>query len=125
MRLALCLVALLLVACGGVAVDATPAPAPPKPTPAPTAINYGALRASLLAPLQSLIVAVRSNDAANSARFLRDFNAAADTVLPTIAQDMSPNANRLHSVIVNTRDAAARKDVATLERQRLELLDVR
>lgn len=125
MRLALCLVALLLVACGGVAVDATPAPTREKPTPAPTAVNYTALRMSLLVPLQSLIVAVRSNDAANSARFLADFNTAADTVLPAIAQDMSPNANRLHSVIVNTREAAAQKDVTVLEAQRRTLLDVR
>lgn len=91
----------------------------------PTPVNYGALRGQLLAPLGALIVATRERNEAGIARQLYAFEAAADRVLPAIEGDMSINANRLHSVIVNTREAAARRDLASLEGQRRWLLEVR
>lgn len=128
--LALVLAACLLVACAPAAPTPPPptaAPAPTKPAaaPSPTAgVDYVALRTSLMSPLGGLIVATR-DDSATRASQLAAFNAAAEKVDAAIKSDMSVNANRLHSVIVNTRDAAIRGDVATLERQRAELLMVR
>lgn len=110
----------------------TVAPKPtavPKPTVVPTTAaakgpDYVAMRGKLLTPLGGLIVSVRTKSETR-ARHLADFNTAAVPILDAIKADMSVNANRLNSVIVNTRDAAARGDLATLERQRDELLLVR
>lgn len=105
------------------APTAVPAPtaAPPAPTTGP---NYGKYRQDLLLPLGALIVATRNKSELTS-KHLADFNAVADQVLPAIAGDMSVNANKLHSVITNVRDAAARKDLETLERERASLIGVR
>lgn len=82
------------------------------------------MKSALLPSLGGLIVAVR--DKSNTApRHLAEFNAAADKILPVIERDMSINANRLHSVIVNTREAATRADLASLESQRRTLLEIR
>ena len=90
----------------------------------PAEPDYAQLRQDLVLPLGALIVATRGNSP-NIPRHLSDFNAAAERVELVIATDMWVNANRLHSANVNVRDAAARKDLATLERERLGLLDVR
>lgn len=89
----------------------------------PVRPDYVKLRQELILPLGALIVATR-NKSPTAAQHLADFNVVAERVLPAIATDMSVNANRLHSVIVNVRDAAARKDLATLERERISLLEV-
>ncbi len=128
---------LFVVACSA-APAVTPQPTPlPKPTavpatvvptaeaPKPTAgTNYVQLRGELLVPLGALIVTLRAKSG-REAMHLAAFNEVAARVEPAIAGDMSINANRLHSSIVNTRDAAARKDLEELERIRLNLLDVR
>jgi hypothetical protein len=117
-----------LAACGGTAVDPgptrTPRPVVPTTTPAPTPVNYLAMRQALLLPLGALIVATR-NDSPTRAQHLAAFNAEADKILPVIERDVSPNGNRLHSVIVNVREAAPRRDIASLEAQRMTLLEVR
>lgn len=102
------------------------------PTVAPTAEamrptagpDYGKLKTELITPLGVLIVATRENSPRIDQR-LAEFNAAAERVEPLIAGDMSVNANRLHSSIVNVRDAAARRDLATLERERQSLIELR
>jgi hypothetical protein len=106
-----------------------PSPAPTaepaaKPVEKPAATNYVALRQQLLTPLGAMIVSARDNSP-NFPGHLAAFNTAAEQVLPAIQGDMSTNANRLNSAIVNTREAAGRKDVATLERIRVQLLEVR
>lgn len=122
-----------------VACSATPAPKPavapvaaaatPRPTAAPTAQptpagpDYVKLRQELLLPLGALIVATRDKSP-RVALHLASFNEVAARVEPIIAQDMSVNANRLSSGIKNTRTAAAQKDLAELERVRLNLLEV-
>ncbi len=97
----------------------------PISTAAPTAINYTALRTGLLTPLSALIIATRANNTQQMAQHFNNFTVEAEKVLPVIKSDMSTNANRLNSAIVNTRDAYARKDVAALESVRLQLLEVR
>lgn len=104
---------------------ATPAPIPTKPAPSPTAgADYVALRTALLTPLGGLIVATRDNSPTRPQQRAA-FDAAAQTVEATISGDTSVNANRLHSAIANARDAAARGDLAALERVRADLLMVR
>lgn len=98
-----------------------PTPAPPTATPAP---DYAAMRQALLTPLGALIVSLRAGSDTLPAQSAA-FESAAATVEPLIAEDLSANANRLHAVIGNTREALASRDLATLERQRLELLQVR
>jgi len=116
-----------LVACGsGQAAAPVPTRTPPPP-PGPTGTpppDYGAMRQALLLPLGALIVATRDNSATRQTH-LDAFNAEADKVLPAIERDVSPNGNRLHSVIANVREAAPRRDVGALERERLALLEVR
>ena len=104
----------------------TAVPTPPaRPAPSPTAgVDYVALRTALLTPLGGLIVATRENSPAR-AQQRAAFDAAAQTVEAAIQGDTSTNANRLHSAVVNTREAAARGDVAALERVRADLLMVR
>lgn len=126
--LAVCLIVALAGGCAAPTPTALPpTPVPAKPTAAPTntpGADYVALRTALLTPLGGLIVATRDQSATRAAQ-LAAFNSAAETVDRAIAGDMSVNANRLHSAIVNTRDAAARGDVASLETQRVELMAVR
>ena len=78
----------------------------------------------LTRPLSALIVSVRDRSPTQAARLV-EFNEAAEPVLAAIKGDTSVEANRLHSAVVNVREAALRGDVATLERERLTLLDVR
>lgn len=120
----------LLVACAppaptAVPPTATPASAPTAPAPSPTAgVDYVALRTALLTPLGGLIVATRDDSPTRAAQ-LAAFESAAAPVDAAIRGDTSTNANRLHSAIVNTREAADRRDVQALERVRTELLMVR
>jgi hypothetical protein len=92
--------------------------------PAPAGPDYAKLKWQLVTPLSVLIVATRDKSPTTTAR-LAAFNEAAAQVEPSIASDMSFNANRLHSSIGNVRDAMQRKDVAALERVRLDLLEIR
>lgn len=110
-----------------VATSAPTVTAPLVPTTAakaPPATDYVKLRQDLMTPLGVLIVAVREKSPTADER-LAAFNEAAGRVEPAIQGDLSINANRLHSAIVNVRGAAARKDLATLERERAGLLEVR
>lgn len=97
----------------------------PVSTAAPTAVNYRALRAGVLSALGALIIATREKDTQQMAQHFNNFNVEAEKVLPVIKSDMSTDANRLNSAIVNTREAYSRKDVAALERARLQLLEIR
>jgi hypothetical protein len=90
----------------------------------PTNVNYVALSQQLAAPLGALIVALRDNSP-TAPQYLASFNRAADQVSPAIARDVSIDANRLRSAIINVREAAERRDIATLERIRLQLLEPR
>jgi hypothetical protein len=86
--------------------------------------DYVALSQQLAAPLGALIVALRDNSP-TAPQYLASFNRAADQVSPAIARDVSIDANRLRSAIIYVREAAERRDIATLERIRLQLLEVR
>lgn len=105
------------------APTAAPAP-PPAATATAAGVDYLALRTALLTPLGGLIVATRENSPARAGQRAA-FDAAADRVGAAIQGDTSVNANRLHSAIVNAREAAARGDLAALERVRADLLMVR
>lgn len=89
-----------------------------------TAAHYAVMRNQLLTPLGALIVATRENSPRQAA-VLTAFNAEADQILPVIERDISCNASLLHSAIVSTREAASRKDPASLEIQRRKLLEIR
>lgn len=126
---------LFVVACSSAPPSATPkaaavpTPVPtiapkPGPTATPAGPDYAKLKWELITPLSVLIVATRDKSPRVEQR-LAEFNAAAERVEPAIAGDMSFNANRLHSSIVNVRDAVARKDLATLERERQDLIELR
>jgi hypothetical protein len=93
----------------------TSPPAVTAPTP-----NYRAMRVRLLTPLGALIVALRGNDRTQAAAHLADFNQVADTILPSVAQDTSKEANALHSAITNVRSHPG--DVSALENDRRALL---
>lgn len=79
------------------------------------------MRTELLTPLAAYIVATRDRSA-SAANWRSQFNAAADNVLPKIERDVSTNGNVLHSVITNVKEAMARDDLATIERERTRLI---